>query len=130
MLVDLGSLEGFPSNTIPGFVEGLIEWMPSLEDHACSLNRRGGFLTRLRDGTWAGHVAEHIALELQNLAGTDVRHGKTRGAGTAGQYNVIYEFREETVGIEAGALAVRIVNHLVDPAADPEPSTTSPSWSG
>jgi cyanophycin synthetase len=120
MLVDLGSLEQFPSNTIPGFVEGLIEWMPSLEDHACSLNRRGGFLTRLRDGTWAGHDAEHIALELQNLSGTDVRHGKTRGAGTPGQYNVIYEFREETVGIEAGKLAVRIVNYLVDPASDPD----------
>ncbi len=120
MLVDLGSLEQFPSNVIPGFVEALVAWIPSLEDHACSLNRRGGFLTRLRDGTWAGHVAEHIALELQNLSGTDVRHGKTRGAGTAGQYNVIYEFREETVGIEAGKLAVRIVNHLVDPLADPD----------
>ena len=120
MVVDLGSLEQFPSNTIPGFVDGLIAWMPSLEDHACSLNRRGGFLTRLRDGTWAGHVAEHIALELQNLAGTDVRHGKTRGAGAEGQYNVIYEFREEMVGTEAGKLAVRIVNHLVDPAAEPE----------
>jgi cyanophycin synthetase len=120
MLVDLGSLESFPSNTIPGFVDGLIEWLPSLEDHACSLNRRGGFLTRLRDGTWAGHVAEHIALELQNLSGTDVRHGKTRGAGTTGQYNVIYEFREETVGIEAGKLAVRIVNHFVDATPDPD----------
>ena len=120
MLVDLGVLEQFPSNTIPGFVDGLYAWIPSLEDHACSLNRRGGFLTRLRDGTWAGHVAEHVALELQNLAGTDVRHGKTRGAGTTGQYNVIFEFREETVGLEAGKLAVRIVNHLVDPSADPD----------
>ena len=120
MLVDLGSLEQFPSNTIAGFVDGLIAWMPSLEDHACSLNRRGGFLTRLRDGTWAGHVAEHVALELQNLAGTEVRHGKTRGAGSTGRYNVIYEFREESVGTEAGALAVRIVNHLVDPASDPD----------
>jgi cyanophycin synthetase len=115
MVVDLGVLESYPSNTIPGFVDGLIGLMPSLEDHACSLNRRGGFVTRLRDGTWAGHVAEHIALELQNLAGTDVRHGKTRSTGTIGQYNVIYEYREEAVGIEAGKLAVRIVNHLVAP---------------
>jgi cyanophycin synthetase len=120
MLVDLGGLEQFPTNLIPGFVDGLIAWLPSLEDHACSLNRRGGFLTRLRDGTWAGHVAEHVALELQNLAGTDVRHGKTRGAGITGQYNVVFEFREETVGIEAGKLAVRIVNHLVEPMADPD----------
>jgi cyanophycin synthetase len=120
-LVDLGSLEEFPSNAIPGFVDALIGLIPSLEDHACSLGRRGGFLTRLRDGTWAGHVAEHIALEFQNLAGTDVRHGKTRSAGKRGQYNVIYEFREEQVGIEAGKMAVGLVNHLVapdDPAFD------------
>src|SRR5262245_55592314 len=116
LLVDLGSLEDFPSSKIPGFNDALIEWMPSLEDHACSLNRRGGFITRLHDGTWMGHVAEHIALELQNLAGTDVRHGKTRGAGERGRYNVIYEYREETVGLEAGQLAVRIVNHLVAPS--------------
>ena len=116
LLVDLGSLEQFPSNTIPGFVDGLLGWMPSLEDHACSLNRRGGFVTRLKDGTWAGHIAEHIALELQNLAGTQVHHGKTRSAGADGQYNVIYEYREEAVGIEAGKVAVRLVNHLVAPS--------------
>jgi cyanophycin synthetase len=115
MLVDLGVLEQFPSTKIPGFNKGLLAWIPSLEDHACSLNRRGGFVTRLKDGTWMGHVAEHIALELQNLAGTPVRHGKTRSAGTSGQYNVIYEFGEEAVGLEAGILAVRIVNHLVAP---------------
>ena len=119
MLVDLGVLEDFPSNMIPGFVDGLVSRMPSLEDHACSLNRRGGFITRLRDGTWAGHVAEHVALELQNLAGTEARHGKTRGAGKHGQYNVIFEFREEAVGLEAGRLAVRLVNHLVAPG-DPQ----------
>jgi len=119
MLVDLGVLEQFPSNTIPGFVDGLLTYLPSLEDHACSLNRRGGFVTRLRDGTWAGHVAEHVALELQNQAGTPVRHGKTRGAGVEGQYNVVFEFGEEAVGIEAGKLAVRIVNHLVAPE-DPD----------
>jgi cyanophycin synthetase len=115
MVVDLGILEDFPSNKIPGFTDALVELLPSLEDHACSLGRRGGFITRLRDGTWAGHIAEHIALELQNLAGTDVRHGKTRSTGEHGQYNVIYEFREEAVGIDAGKLAVRLVNHLVAP---------------
>jgi cyanophycin synthetase len=115
MLVDLGSLEEFPSNKIPGFVDALVGLLPSLEDHACSLGRRGGFITRLREGTWAGHTAEHIALELQNLAGTDVRHGKTRGTGEYGRYNVIYEYREEAVGIEAGKIAVGLVNHLVAP---------------
>ncbi len=116
LLVDLGTLEEYPSNTIPGFVDGLMAILPSLDDHACSLGRRGGFVTRLRDGTWAGHVAEHVALELQNLSGTDVRHGKTRSAGPYGRYNVIYEFREESVGVEAGRIAVALVNHLVDPA--------------
>ncbi|HET9680443.1 MAG TPA: efflux RND transporter permease subunit, partial [Candidatus Limnocylindrales bacterium] len=119
MVVDLGILEDWPSNTIPGFVDALVALIPSLEDHACALNRRGGFVTRLRDGTWAGHVAEHVALELQNLAGTPVRVGKTRGAGKHGRYNVIYEYREESVGLEAGRMAVRLVNHLVAPA-DPD----------
>jgi cyanophycin synthetase len=119
MLVDLGVLEQYPSNLLPGFTDALIELLPSLEDHACSLGRRGGFISRLRDGTWAGHIAEHVALELQNLAGTDVRHGKTRGAGPVGQYNVIYEYREESVGLEAGRLAVDLVNHLVDPTGSP-----------
>ncbi|HSL98107.1 MAG TPA: cyanophycin synthetase [Candidatus Deferrimicrobiaceae bacterium] len=119
MTVDLGILEQFPSNTIAGFNEALLEWLPTLSDHACSLNRRGGFVTRLRDGTWLGHVAEHVALELQNLAGTAVHHGKTRGTGVEGHYNVIYEYREEAVGLAAGKLAIRIVNHLVAPR-DPE----------
>ena len=115
MLVDLGVLEEFPSNLIPGFTEALVELLPSLEDHACSLGRRGGFISRLKEGTWVGHIAEHIALELQNLAGTNVRHGKTRSTGEHGQYNVIYEYREENVGIEAGRIAVALVNHLVGP---------------
>jgi cyanophycin synthetase len=119
MLVDLGVLEAWPSNKIPGFNDALIALLPTLEDHACSLGRRGGFITRLRDGTWAGHVTEHIALEFQILAGIDVRHGKTRSAGPVGQYNCIYEFREEQVGLEAGRMAVRLVNHLVAPD-DPE----------
>src|SRR6266540_3992502 len=119
MLVDLGVLEQFPSDKIPGFNDALIALLPTLEDHACSLGRRGGFITRLRDGTWAGHVAEHIALEFQILAGTDVRHGKTRAAGPVGQYNCIFEYREEQVGLEAGRMAVRLVNHLVAPD-DPE----------
>jgi cyanophycin synthetase len=115
LLVDLGVLEDFPSTKLPGFADALVTLMPTLEDHACSLGRRGGFITRLRDGTWAGHIAEHIALEFQNLAGTDVRHGKTRAAGAHGQYNCIYEYREEDVGLEAGRMAVALVNHLVAP---------------
>jgi len=119
LLVDLGVLEAYPSNTLPNFTDALIALLPTLEDHACSLGRRGGFITRLRDGTWVGHIAEHVALEFQNLAGTDVRHGKTRAAGPVGQYNCIYEYREEAVGLEAGRMAVALVNHLVAPD-DPE----------
>jgi len=120
MVVDLGVLEDFPSNLVPGFTDGLVAAMPSLEEHACSLGRRGGFISRLREGTWMGHIAEHIALELQTLAGTEARHGKTRSTGTHGQYNVIYEYAEERVGIEAGKIAVAFVNHLVAPD---DPST-------
>jgi cyanophycin synthetase len=119
MMVDLGVLEEFPSNTIPGFNEALVGLLPSLENHACSLGRRGGFLSRLEEGTWLGHVAEHIALDLQTLAGTDTRIGKTRSTGQYARYNVIYEFREESVGLEAGRIAVGLVNHLVAPE-DPE----------
>ncbi len=119
LLVDLGVLEDYPSTKLPGFTDALVALMPTLEDHACSLGRRGGFITRLRDGTWAGHIAEHIALEFQNLAGTDVRHGKTRAAGPHGQYNCIFEYREEAVGLEAGRMAIALVNHLAAPD-DPE----------
>ena len=115
LLVDLGVLEDYPSNKIPNFNDALVALLPTLEDHACSLGRRGGFITRLYDGTWLGHVAEHVALEFQNLAGTDVRHGKTRSAGPRGQYNCIFEYREEAVGLEAGRMAVALVNHLVAP---------------
>ncbi|HZB00675.1 MAG TPA: cyanophycin synthetase [Actinomycetota bacterium] len=113
MLVDLGSLEDWPSNRIPGFNEGLLEFLPGVGHHSCSVGRRGGFGERLVDGTWLGHVAEHVALELQRETGAHISRGKTRGSGETGRYNVIYGYGEETVGVEAGALAVRLVNHLV-----------------
>ena len=115
MLVDLGSLEHWPSNTLKGFNEGLLEMLPGLRDHSCSLGRPGGFVERLEDGTWLGHVAEHVALQLQRETGTHIPRGKTRSAGQTGQYNVIYGYGEESVGLAAGKLAVRLVNHLVEP---------------
>ncbi len=115
LLVDLGALEHWPSNTIPGFVDGLLAMLPGLKDHSCSLGRRGGFVSRLRDGTWAGHVAEHTALELQRLTGAQIYRGKTRSAPDPGTYNVIFGYVEEQVGVQAGQLAVKIVNHLVQP---------------
>jgi cyanophycin synthetase len=118
LTVDLGELEEHPSNTIPGFVDGLLAVLPGVALHSCSTGRSGGFEKRLRDGTWLGHVAEHVALQLQREAGTEVGRGKTRSTGEPGRYHVVYSFAEETVGLAAGRLAVRLVNHLVQ--ADPE----------
>lgn len=78
LVVDLGSLENFPSNTIPGFKERLLAYLPRLDQHHCSRGRRGGFIERLDEGTWLGHIAEHVALQLQQEAGHDMRRGKTR----------------------------------------------------
>ena len=115
LLVDLGVLEEWPSNAIEGFNAGLVDLLPGLARHSCSLGRPGGFLQRLEDGTWLGHVAEHVALELQREAGTEVGRGKTRSAGSYGRYHVVYSYAEESVGLAAGRLAVRLVNHLVEP---------------
>jgi cyanophycin synthetase len=116
MLVDLGSLEHWPSNTIPGFNDALVELLPGLADHTCSLGRPGGFVERLTDGTWLGHVAEHLALEIQRQTGAHIPRGKTRSAGSPGRYNVIYGYGEERVGLEAGKVAVALLNNLVRPA--------------
>jgi cyanophycin synthetase len=114
LIVDLGILEQFPTNTIPGFTEALLEMLPAVGQHTCGTGRVGGFGDRLAEGTWVGHVAEHIALQLQREAGTEVGRGKTRGTGEPGRYHVVYSYAEETVGVAAGKLAVRLVNHLVE----------------
>ena len=113
LVVELGSLEDYPSNTLPGFVDGLMDALPGLARHTCSRGKRGGFLERLKEGTWLGHVSEHVALQLQQEAGHDLRRGKTRSTGIHGQYNVVFGFVDERVGLSAGRLAVRLVNHLV-----------------
>jgi cyanophycin synthetase len=119
LVVDLGSLEKFPTNTIPGFTDSLLEMLPGLRDHSCSRGRRGGFVERLYEGTWLGHVAEHCALALQQVVGHDIRRGKTRQVkGEPGHYNVVFGYIDEQVGLAASRLAVRLVNHLVQP--DPE----------
>ncbi|MFC6285176.1 cyanophycin synthetase [Nocardioides sp. GCM10027113] len=119
LVVDLGVLEQHPTNTLPGFTDHLLQALPGLREHSCSRGRRGGFVERLHEGTWLGHVAEHCALALQQVVGHDVRRGKTRQVkGTTGVYNVIYGYIDEQVGLAAGRLAVRLVNHLVQ--ADPE----------
>jgi cyanophycin synthetase len=114
LVVDLGELEDYPTNTLRGFVDGLLDMMPDVGRHSCSTGKAGGFELRLREGTWLGHVTEHVALQLQRDAGTEVGRGKTRSTGEPGRYHVVYSFGEETVGLAAGRLAVRLVNHLVE----------------
>ena len=125
--VDLGELEDYPTGKLPGFVDRLLELIPTLHEHTCSYAEPGGFVRRMTEdeGTWLGHVLEHVAIELQCLAGTPVSYGKTRGQDLpAGQYWVIYSFDEEAVGLEAGELALRLIRHLLPPereAHDPSP---------
>ena len=113
MVVDIGRLEESPTDAMPGFTESLLSLLPGLKDHQCSRGRDGGFVERLTEGTWAGHVVEHVALEIQRTAGHEMTRGKTRSTGEHGVYNVIFGYLDETVGTLAGRLAVRLVNHLV-----------------
>ncbi|RZT42876.1 cyanophycin synthetase [Cupriavidus agavae] len=95
--VDIGELEDFPSNTIPGFYERLSAWLPTLIEHRCSPGVRGGFLMRLKEGTWPGHILEHVTLELQNLAGMPGGFGKARETPVRGVYKVIVRAWHEQV---------------------------------
>ncbi len=117
LTLDLEELEEWPSAKIPGFVDGLVQAIPSLADHGCSYGEAGGFLRRLREdgGTWMGHIIEHVALELQDLAGASVTFGKTRGAGAEGVYNIIYAYEEERVGLQAAQLAIALIESLLPP---------------
>ncbi len=100
-VVDIGELEDFPSNKIPGFYERLTAWLPTLVEHRCGVGERGGFLLRLREGTWAGHILEHVTIELQNLAGMQSGFGKARETSTRGVYKVVVRSRQEQVTIAA-----------------------------
>ncbi len=95
--VDIGELEDYPSNTIPGFYERLTAWLPTLIEHRCSPGVRGGFLARLKEGTWPGHILEHVTLELQNLAGLRGGFGKARETSTRGVYKVVVRAWQEQV---------------------------------
>jgi len=95
--VDIGVLEDSPSNTIPGFYERLSSWLPALSKHRCGVGEPGGFLLRLREGTWAGHILEHVTIELQNLAGMQTGFGKARETSTRGIYKVAVRARHEEV---------------------------------
>lgn len=108
MVLDIGIYEDMPTDEIQGFYDRITKTLPSLYTHTCSLGRPGGLFERIKRGTWIGHVIEHIALELQNLAGIPVRYGKTRGDGEPGVYRVAYEIVEEKSGLYAGQSAIKI----------------------
>src|SRR4051812_40574583 len=114
--LDLGELESWPTDRLPGFSDRLLALLPGLGEHECSLGHAGGFRIRLHEGTWLGHVAEHIAIELQSLAGARVTRGKTRSVkGREGVYNVLFAYEDEPVGPLAGWLALQLVNSLLPP---------------
>ncbi|HLO57460.1 MAG TPA: cyanophycin synthetase [Bacteroidales bacterium] len=110
--LNIGKFENLPSNKIPGFFDRIAAAMPGLNDHHCSEGRTGGFFERLKTGTWMGHIVEHIALELQNMAGMKVNYGKTRSTGETGVYNLAISYEIERAGIYAGEAAVRIAEAL------------------
>ncbi|MAN58014.1 MAG: cyanophycin synthetase [Paracoccus sp.] len=114
MRLDIEDLEGRPSDQVPAIAERLQALIPTIYNHRCSVGEPGGFLQRVRSGTWAGHMVEHVAIELQNLVGFSVGYGKTVDSYDPGIYNVVYRYRDEASGIAAGEAAVQIVRKLYD----------------
>ena len=112
--LDLEDLADRPSDTIPGFYDSLVAVLPSLEEHHCSPGCKGGFLSRVREGTMMGHIIEHVALELQTLAGMPVGFGRTRETATAGIYQVAIEYQVETAGRYAVRAALRLCQSIIE----------------
>src|SRR5271169_855037 len=128
--LDLGALEAWPTGRLgPAFVDALASALPGLAEHGCSYQQPGGFFRRMRedDGTWLGHVLEHVAIELQNIAGEEVTFGKTRAAGPPGVYTVVYEYAQRDEGIAAGELGLRLLSSLL-PAAIRPPDSLPDGW--
>ena len=121
--VDLEELEQWPTARLgTKFINDLLERLPGLQEHGCSYGEPGGFVRRMREeeGTWLGHVLEHVALELQNTAGAQVSFGKTRSTDEAGQYDMVYEYEGEQVGLEAGRLAIDLLHCLLPKDLQPD----------
>ena len=128
--LDLGALEQWPTAKLgDGFVDGLLAALPGLAEHGCSYREPGGFVRRMREGegTWLGHVLEHVAIELQNVAGEDVTFGKTRSISDdrPGVYSVVYEYAQKEEGIAAGELALKLLDSLLPTDLR---SATDDSW--
>jgi cyanophycin synthetase len=123
--IDLGPLEEWPSGRLGSrFTDALLATLPGLKDHTCSYGKAGGFVRRLTEGegTWMGHILEHVAIELQNIAGETVTFGKTRSHGPVGHYYVIYQYEQEDVGVEAGRLGLILLHSLLPRELRPEDS--------
>lgn len=114
MVLDLEDLEQKPTNILDGFLERMKALLPGLYEHRCSEGEPGGFYKRVAEGTWMGHVVEHIALEIQTMAGMDVGFGRTRSYGESGVYHVVFDYLEEKVGVYAAKAAVRIAEALIE----------------
>lgn len=113
-LIDIGELEDFPSNTLPGFNERLSAWLPGLIEHRCSPGVRGGFLQRMAEGTWPGHILEHVTLELQTQAGMPTGFGKAREAGPRGVYKVVFRTDDEACGLRALHMARDLIMAAIE----------------
>lgn len=122
MVLDLGEYEQKPSNKIDGFYERIKEYLPSLKSHRCSEGKVGGFLKRIKEGTWMGHIIEHVALELQTLAGYDTGWGRTRSVrDQKGVYNVVFNYEDKECGKMAAREAYNVVKDIIndkDPQID------------
>ncbi|MCC6327177.1 MAG: cyanophycin synthetase, partial [Acidobacteria bacterium] len=114
MRLDIGDYEQKPSNKIAGFSDRMREVLPGLKLHGCSYGEEGGFFRRVEEGTWAGHIVEHFALELQTLAGMDTGYGRTRETDESGIYNVVFSYQEEEVGRFAARAAVELFVSLAE----------------
>ena len=115
-ILDLGVLEEWPTRKLGNeFIDALIEALPGLKEHGCSYGEPGGFIRRMTedDGTWLGHVLEHVAIELQNEAGSQVGFGRTRSTGTPGEYNMVFEYKQRDVGLEASRLGQQLILQLL-----------------
>ena len=134
LLLDLGALEQWPSGKLgPSFLDALVAVLPGLQEHGCSYQVAGGLIRRMRedDGTWLGHVLEHVAIELQNIAGEDVSFGKTRSTDVPGVYTVVYEYAQRDEGIAAGELGIELLCSLLPPELRPAGVVPSDwNWQG
>ena len=114
MKLDLEEMEQKPSDKIPGFKQKLEKLLPGLYEHRCSEGVPGGFLSRVEEGTWMGHIIEHVALELQTLAGMDMGFGRTRTTGKDGEYFVVFDYMEEDAGVYAAKAAFNLVSSILN----------------